>query len=107
MTRNMPWNTMGGWNSNNNGNNQGWGPDFGEGRIFTSSPDQWFSKDGIADLWDDMLEAPSRFGEMPGGWSAPSISVPNPVDVGEQFGEASKQIPDFIQDIPNMFDFNY
>ena len=40
-------------------------------------------KDWFGDSWDDMLNAPSDMGELPGGFYAPSVSVPNPVDVGE------------------------
>ncbi|MCP5352251.1 MAG: hypothetical protein H6926_03555 [Chromatiales bacterium] len=47
--------------------------------------------------WDEMMNAPSRMGTMPGGWRAPSISVPNPIDVGEQFGNAAQQIPQQMQ----------
>ena len=48
--------------------------------------------------YDDLLNAPSEMGEMPPGWTAPSISVPNPIDVGDQLEEASKEIgPDMIQ----------
>lgn len=51
-------------------------------------------KDSMSRGWDDMLNAPSRMGEMPGGWYAPEVSVPNPVDVGEEFGDAVKDAPD-------------
>ena len=44
--------------------------------------------------WDDMLDGPSRMGEMPGGWRAPSVSVPNPIDVGDEFGDAARDAPD-------------
>ena len=46
--------------------------------------------------WDDMLNAPSRMGEMPGGWEAPSISAPNPVDVGDDIDNAARDLPDQI-----------
>lgn len=50
-------------------------------------------KDNMGDNWDDMLNAPSRMGKMPGGWYAPSVSVPNPVDVGDEFDRAARDIP--------------
>lgn len=40
--------------------------------------------------WEDALKAPNRMGPMPGGWKAPSISVPNPIDVGDEFERASR-----------------
>lgn len=40
------------------------------------------------------MNAPSRMGEMPGGWTAPSVSVPNPIDVGDEFSDAAKDAPD-------------
>jgi len=59
--------------------------------------DGWFRpgdpKEGAAQMWDDMLNAPSEMGQMPGGWTAPSISVPNPVDVGDEFSNAARDMP--------------
>jgi len=107
---NGPWNRMMPW-----GSNRSFGP-FGNrgGKFgpFNRGPSSWFTgnpKDGLANMWDDMLEAPSEMGTMPGGWRAPSVSVPNPVDVGDQFGEAgsefSREIPNFVQEIPDMFHY--
>ncbi|HHJ35524.1 MAG TPA: hypothetical protein ENJ87_07145, partial [Gammaproteobacteria bacterium] len=47
-----------GWN-----NNKFWG---------RSGPGRWMhpSKDNLEQGWDDMINAPSRMGEMPGGWTA-------------------------------------
>jgi len=59
----------------------------------------WMDKDEFADMWDDMLNAPSDMGEMPGGWSAPSVSVPNPVDVGDEFGDAARDVPDQMRNV--------
>ena len=59
-------------------------------------PDEWLSPDkkSLSRNWDDVLNAPSRMGEMPGGWEAPSVSVPNPVDVGDEFDNAARDLPD-------------
>ncbi|KHF26539.1 hypothetical protein BOW16_04720 [Solemya velum gill symbiont] len=56
-------------------------------------------KGSMSDGWDDMLNAPSRMGEMPGGWYAPSVDVPNPIDVGEEFGDAAKDVPGQVDDM--------
>jgi hypothetical protein len=63
----------------------------------------FFSKDKFSDTWDDMLNAPGDMGEMPGGWTAPSVSMPNPVDVGDEFGDAAKDAPDQMR---NVYDDN-
>ena len=59
----------------------------------------WFDKDKMADAWDDMINAPSDMGEMPGGWSAPEVSMPNPVDVGDEFERAARDMPDQMHNI--------
>ncbi len=60
--------------------------------------DEWMKpgdpKEGAAQMWDDLLNAPSEMGKMPGGWTAPSISVPNPIDVGDEFRNAAEDMPD-------------
>jgi len=81
----MPW----------GGNRSPWGSRGSRGT--------WMDKDEFADMWDDMLNAPSDMGEMPGGWSAPSVSVPNPVDVGDEFGDAARDVPDQMR---NVYDEN-
>jgi hypothetical protein len=81
----MPW----------GGNRSPWGSRGGRGT--------WMDQDEFADMWDDMLNAPSDMGEMPGGWSAPSVSVPNPVDVGDEFGDAARDVPDQMR---NVYDEN-
>ncbi len=85
---------------------------FGRNGVFGRSPSNWFRggpKEGLANMWEDMINAPSRMGEMPPGWSFPEVSVPNPVDVGDQFGvagqDAAKEAPDFMREIPDMFSF--
>ena len=56
-------------------------------------------KDRFADNWDDMLNAPSDMGELPGGFYAPSVSVPNPVDVGDEFDRAARDVPGQMQNV--------
>ena len=120
-----PWNNGGGWNrgpwGGNNGfgnwfggnrgpygNNGPFGDMFGGGRngIWGMHPDEWFTsnpEDGFAYMWDDMINAPSEMGEMPGGWNAPSISVPNPVDIGSEFRD---EAPNLMREIPDMINVN-
>ncbi len=95
----MPW--MGGsWTEGpwNNGK-------FSRGDWLGGGPSRWFKggdfQDGFADMWDDMINAPAEMGTMPGGWEFPTVSTPNPVDVGEELGRAA---PEFVQEVPNMID---
>ncbi|HBS25750.1 MAG TPA: hypothetical protein DD827_01265 [Gammaproteobacteria bacterium] len=106
-----------GWgNGQNNfgpfGNGPFSGMPFGNGKMWSGGPFGWFAegpKEGMANAWEEMLHAPSDMGDMPGGWSFPDISVPNPVDVGDQFGEAGEtlatELPEFAREIPDMFNF--
>ncbi len=95
-TNSMPW---GGGNSsmpwsrgnNRNGNNKFWG---------RSGPSTWMnpSKDNWENSWDDMINAPSRMGDMPGGWSAPEVTMPNPIDMGDQFQDNLQDLPEQMKD---------
>ncbi len=78
-----PWNNRGNWGDFRN-------------PFSHRSPGSWFNpnKGNMERNWDDMLNAPSRMGRMPGGWEAPSVSVPNPIDVGDQFSDAARDLPD-------------
>ena len=109
-----PWggnNGFGNWFGGNRGpygNNSPFGNMFGGGRngIWGMHPDEWFTsnpEDGFAYMWDDMINAPSEMGEMPGGWNAPSISVPNPVDIGSEFRD---EAPNLMREIPDMINVN-
>ena len=124
--RSGPWNN-GGWNRGpwNNGGNNGFGNWFGGNRgpygnnnpmgnmfgggrngIWGMHPDEWMTsnpEDGFSYMWDDMINAPSEMGEMPGGWNAPSISMPNPVDVGSEF---RREAPNLAREIPEMINVN-
>ena len=96
--RSMPWDSNRGrssmpWDSGRGGRSMPW--DSGRGG--------WMNKDRFADGWDDMLNKPSDMGEMPGGFTAPSVSVPNPVDVGDEFDRAARDAPDQMR---NVYDDN-
>ena len=105
----MPWDSRRGgssmpWGSNRGGRSMPW--DSGRGgrnMPWDSGRGGWMNKDKFADRWDDMLNAPSDMGEMPGGWTAPSVSVPNPVDVGDEFNDAARDAPDQMR---NVYDDN-
>ncbi len=79
---NSGWNNNNGWN-----NNKFWG---------RSGPSQWMNpnKGNMEQGWDDMINAPSRMGDMPGGWSAPEVTMPNPIDMGDQFQDNVQELPD-------------
>ncbi len=98
----MPWGGNGPWGGGGGpgnwfggGNNGPWG----------GGPGAWMNptnpKRSMTNAWDDMLNAPSRMGPMPGGWKAPSISVPNPVDVGDEFGRAASDLPSQMKNFHN------
>jgi hypothetical protein len=104
MPNNMPnynnrYNNGGGnnnWGNNNCGNNN-WGNNFW-GR---SGPSTWSNpnKQNMEQGWDDMINAPSRMGTMPGGWSAPEITMPNPIDMGDQLQDNIQDLPDQIRNM--------
>ena len=77
-----PWNNRGNWGKFRN-------PFAHRGAGSWFNPD----KENMARNWDDMLNAPSRMGRMPGGWEAPSVSMPNPIDVGDEFSDAARDLP--------------
>ncbi|PCJ87932.1 MAG: hypothetical protein COA54_03975 [Thiotrichaceae bacterium] len=83
-----------GWGQGNNGwnNNKFWGQ---------SGPSQWMNpnKGNMEQGWDDMINAPSRMGEMPGGWTAPEVSMPNPIDMGDQMQDNIKDLPEQIRNM--------
>jgi len=73
------------------GSNKFWGD---------SGPSKWMNpnKRNWENSWDDMINAPSRVGEMPGGWTAPEVSVPNPIDMGDQVQDNVQDLPDQMRD---------
>lgn len=90
---------MPGYNQNRNygrnnrrNNNKFWG---------RSGPSTWMNpgKRNWENSWDDMINSPSRMGEMPGGWTAPEVTVPNPVDIGDQMQDNVKDLPEQIKDM--------
>jgi len=91
--------SMPGYNPNRNyrrnkrwNNNKFWG---------RSGPSTWKSpvKRNWENSWDDMINAPSRMGEMSGGWTAPEVTVPNPIDMGDQVQDNVKDLPEQIKDM--------
>ena len=80
------------WDSGRGGRSMPWGGGK-RGR------DGWMDKDWFADSWDDMLNAPADMGEMPGGWYAPTVDMPNPVDVGDEFDRAARDVPDQMHNV--------
>ncbi|MCG6967450.1 MAG: hypothetical protein LJE59_13160 [Chromatiaceae bacterium] len=63
----------------------------------------WDPKEGMSDAWDDMMNAPHRMGRVPPGWKAPSIDIPNPIDVGDEFEKNARRAPTIMRD---NFTFN-
>jgi len=86
-----------GYNPNRRGNN-GWNNNRFWGR---SGPNTWMNpnKRNWENGWDDMINAPSRMGEMPGGWTAPEVTMPNPIDMGDQFQDNIKDLPEQMRDM--------
>jgi len=78
-----------------------WNRDFDNLWGRNGGPSEWFNpgdpKEGIAQAWEDMLITPNGIGTMPGGWKAPSISVPNPIDVGDEFKDVARDMPTEMQ----------
>lgn len=74
------------------------------------TPRKWFNfndpKEGMAEMWEDGIKAPNKMGSMPGGWTAPSISVPNPVDVTDTFGKKWRDLPAEVSDQGDNFTYN-
>ncbi len=104
------------WNQNNNGspmmssqnlpmmNSKQWAekvPDWGEQNgPYRNGP--WATKQNQARMegwWDDMINAPHDMGRMPGGWKAPSVSFPNPVDVSNQLGRQFDKLPGQVREM--------
>ncbi len=94
-----PWNP--GWMDN-----RGWK----RNNFFDGGPGGWMDPEdprgSMSKMWDDLLNAPNEIGEMPGGWTAPSVKVPNPVDVGDEFEATSRKAPKEAADQMNNFRFN-
>ncbi len=76
-------------------------------RVWGAGPQVWFDPtdpdEGMSQAWDDMMNAPARMGRVPPGWKAPTIDVPNPVDVGDEFEKNIRRAPTIMRD---NFTFN-
>ena len=76
-------------------------------RVWGAGPQVWMDptdpQDGVSQAWDDMMNAPSRMGRVPPGWKAPTIDVPNPIDVGDEFEKNARRAPTIMRD---NFTFN-
>ena len=94
---NMPWGNFPGWGDGFFG---GFGPQNWQGVTPWGNdvPFRWIDptdpRDSIGDMWDDALNTPNTLGRMPPGWTAPYISVPNPIDVEEEFERNARNFPD-------------
>ena len=101
LPANGPWNRSWGRAPWNRDYDNLWGRKGG--------PSNWFNpgdpKEGVAQAWEDMLVTPNALGTMPGGWKAPSISVPNPIDVGDEFKEVAKDMPSEMQNFSEGFTY--
>ena len=62
-----------------------------------------FYTDGTSELWDKMINAPFKMGRMPGGWRAPSLSMPDPVTIGDA---VTNQMPPMAEEMGNMIDIS-
>jgi hypothetical protein len=93
---------------------RGWGPapwnrNYDDMWGKEGGPDAWFDpsdpKEGMAWMWEDALITPNRLGRMPGGWEAPSVVVPNPIDVGDEFKNAAGDFPGEVKDFSDGFTY--
>lgn len=95
----MPWGNFPGWGKGFFG---GYGPDSWEGATPWGNdvPFKWVDptdpEESFAQIWEDALNAPSKIGRLPPGWTAPYISVPNPIDVENEFERNAMNAPDEI-----------
>jgi hypothetical protein len=75
--------------------------------VWGAGPQVWMDptdpQDGMSQAWDDMMNAPARMGRVPPGWKAPTIDIPNPIDVGDEFEKNARRAPYIIRD---NFTFN-
>lgn len=94
---NMPWGNFPGWGDGFFG---GFGPQSWQGVTPWGNdvPFRWIDptdpRSSLGDIWDDALNTPNTLGRMPPGWTAPYISVPNPIDVEEEFERNARNFPD-------------
>ena len=76
-------------------------------RVWGAGPQVWLDptdpQDGMSQAWDDMMNAPARMGRVPPGWKAPTIDIPNPIDVGDEFEKNARRAPTIMRE---NFTFN-
>lgn len=76
-------------------------------RVWGAGPQHWMNptdpKEGMSQAWDDMMNAPHRMGRVPPGWKAPTIDIPNPIDVGDEFEKNARRAPTIMRE---NFTFN-
>lgn len=76
-------------------------------RVLGRGPGAWMNptdpKNSLSNAWDDMMNAPARMGRVPPGWKAPTIDIPNPVDVADEFEKNARRAPYIMRD---NFTFN-
>jgi hypothetical protein len=76
-------------------------------RVWGAGPQVWMDptnpQDGMSQAWDDMMNAPARMGRVPPGWKAPTIDIPNPIDVGDEFEKNARRAPTIMRE---NFTFN-
>ena len=95
----FPWGNFPGWGDGFWG---GFGPDTWEGATPWGNdvPFKWVDptdpEESIAEMWEDALNTPNKMGRMPPGFTAPYISVPNPIDVENEFERNAQNAPDEI-----------
>jgi hypothetical protein len=86
-----------------------WNRDYADMYGDDGGPDKWFDfddpKEGVAYMWEDFLYTPHALGTMPGGWDAPTVVVPNPIDVGDEFKDASADFPGEMKDFADGFTY--
>ncbi len=92
----MPWGNFPGWGDGFFG---GYGPDRWKGVTPWGNdvPFKWMDpsdpEESIANMWEDAINTPYNMGRMPPGWTAPQISVPNPIDVENEFERNFRNAP--------------
>jgi hypothetical protein len=76
-------------------------------RVLGRGPGAWMNptdpQESLSNAWDDMMNAPARMGRVPPGWKAPTIDIPNPVDVADEFEKNARRAPYIMRD---NFTFN-
>ncbi|RMG36781.1 MAG: hypothetical protein D6720_04360 [Gammaproteobacteria bacterium] len=94
--KNFPWGDFPGWGEGFFGN---FGPDQWKGVTPWGNdvPFKWIDpsdpEESIAEMWEDALNTPNSMGRLPPGFTMPYISVPNPIDVENEFERNARNSP--------------